>query len=256
MGISRSIALFASVGIFSCLTSPVGWVLYAFQKVSNSSRVRKWARTANWLYGVVTSSIISLFIPILCVNTNAAKDIGPCIIVCNHQSILDLFLLGSQGNTQVCPVTKLWPFRLLFPFAPAMLAAGYINAEGRSPEAIASDCQERIKEGAALVFYPEGKRSRDGKLGKFHVGAFILALQKNLPIVPMIIKGSGKAIPPGSFEVHNTKVEVEMLNPVFPTEYERFRSDPIPHRALMKHIRDIFIAKLETEVIPKCAQAN
>lgn len=256
MGMSRSIAFFASIGIFSCLTSPIGWVLYAVQKSGNSFRARKWARTANWLYGVVASSIINLFVPIQCVNTNAAKGIGPCIVVCNHQSILDLFLLGVQGNSQVCPVTKLWPFQLLFPFAPAMLAAGYINAEGRSPEAIASDCQERIREGAALVFYPEGRRSRDGKLGKFHVGAFMLAIQKNLPIVPMIIKGSGKAIPPGSFKVYKTKVEVEMLDPIFPAEYERFRSGPIPHRALMKHIRDIFIAKLEMEDLPKCAQVN
>lgn len=238
---------YTALGIFSLLASPVGWVLFLAWKLTGSVRVRHLARGANWLYGRVATGIIGWFVNIKRINTDVTKGLGRCIIVSNHQSILDLFMLGAQGDPQVCPVTKLWPFRLLLPFSPAMLAAGYINVEGRAPEQTARECRERICENAALVFYPEGRRSRNGKLGKFHSGAFVFALEENLPIVPMIIRGSGKIIAPGTFKLNNGSIEVEMLAPILPESYGKFRSGPLPHRALSKYVRNMFILKLEED---------
>lgn len=243
----RSALFYTALGIFSLLVSPVGWVLFLAWKLGGSARFRHLARWANWLYGRVAIEIIGWFVNIKRINTDVAKGLGKCVIVSNHQSILDLFILGAQGNPQVCPVTKLWPFRLLLPFSPAMLAAGYINVEGLAPARISRECRERIRENATLVFYPEGKRSRNGKLGRFHSGAFIFALEENLPIVPLVIRGSGKIIAPGSIQVNNGSIEVEMLSPILPESYEKFRSEPLPHRALSKYVRNMFILKLEED---------
>lgn len=243
----RSALFYSALGAFSLLVSPVGWLVFLAGRITGSIGTRRLARRANWLYGKAAMAIIGCFVDIRRINTDAARGIGPCVIVSNHQSILDLFILGAQGNPQVCPVTKLWPFRLLLPFTPGMLAAGYVNVEGRSAEMVASDCRERIKEKAALVFYPEGRRSRDGKLGKFHSGAFLFALEENLPIVPLIVRGSGKVIGPGKIMLEDGSIEAEMLDPILPCEYVKFRSNVLPHRALSKHVRKMFISKLGEE---------
>lgn len=241
----RSVFFFLTIGAYSLLATPAGWIAFGLQKVTGKKSMRTFARWLNWQYGRGSIYILRLFMNIKCINPGAATGIGPCVIICNHQSILDLFLLGAQKNTQVCPVTKSWPFRLLFPFAPAMLAAGYINTEGRSGEEILAECGELAAQKAALVFYPEGSRSRDGKLGRFHSGAFKCALEENLPVVPMIISGSGKAIRPGNFILNKSDIVVEMLNPIYPEEYGRFRNEPLPHRALSKYIRQLYLLKLE-----------
>lgn len=229
------------------MTAPVGWFIFLAYKISGRKRIRCIARSFNWLYGRCSIFLLSPFIAVERINPKAAKGIGPCIIISNHQSIFDLYLLGAQDCSQVCPVTKSWPFRLLFPFAPGMLAAGYIDAQSSGMEGLLRQCDDRIAEGAALVFYPEGQRSKNGKLGKFHTGAFMYAIDKNLPIVPMIIHGTGKAIKPGSLAVNKCGVKMEMLSPLMPDEYKVFKEDLLPHRALMRHVRDIFKRKLDGE---------
>lgn len=245
MRIIRSIAFYASLGGLSLVSAPVGFILYLMMKATSSAWVGKIARITNWIYGVLAIRIIGIFVRTHRINTNAAKGIGPCIIVCNHQSVLDLFLLGAQGNPQVCPVTKSWPFRLLIPFIPAMHAAGYVNAEDAPGETVAEKCRKLLSENCALVFYPEGRRSRNGALGVFHSGAFRLALEECVPIVPMIVRGTGKIILPGHASVDRGEISVEMLDPILPTEYAQFRSVPLPHRELLKYVRNMYRSRLE-----------
>lgn len=238
MRILFNLFLYGLLGVWSALTVPVGLAVFALHKATGDGRFRKWARTLNWIYGKVSVWLVRPFFNIELINMDEAKKAAPCIIVSNHESILDLYMLGAQDCSQVCPVTKSWPFRKLFPFAPAMLTAGYINAESMAIDEIAETCRERVKEGCVLVFYPEGRRSL--KLGRFHSGAFRFALSENLPIVPMLIRGSGKAIPPGSLLATPGEITVEMLPAITPEQYGQFRSAPLPHRALMKYVREKF----------------
>lgn len=245
MRLLASAGFFATLLCWSILAAPVGWGLFVAQKLTGLSRTRSWARSVNWLYGRVSIWLVRPFLSVRITNPDAAKNLGPCIMTANHQSFLDLYLLGAQGCTQVCPVAKGWPFKLLFPFAPAMLAAGYINAEDSDYEDIAAQCRERLNEKAALVFYPEGRRSRDGHLGPFHSGAFRLALEHSLPIVPMVIRNSGNAVSPGSFLLRSRSIDMKILEPVMPEEYVRFRSCRFPHRELLNHVRKIYLEELK-----------
>lgn len=240
-----SILFFGILLLWSALLAPFGWLLYLAHALTKARVIRSWARLAGWIYG--RSSLLALrpFIRVNCRNSREGAGRLPCIITANHQSILDLYLLGFQAVTQVCPVTKSWPFRLLLPFTAVMRTAGYVEAEGHSMEYIAQKCRERLKEGAALVFYPEGRRSRDGRLGRFHSGAFRLALEENLPIVPMVIKNSGALIKAGSFRVFPGTVEMEMLPAIMPSMYEKFRREALPHRALLRHVRQLYEERLQ-----------
>lgn len=238
MGMLFNIGFYGILGLWSAVAVPVGIGVYVLYRATGHEKIRKWARTLNWLYGRVSIWLMNPFFRIRLINMDEAKKAAPCIVVCNHQSILDLYMLGAQDCDQVCPITKSWPFRLLFPFAPAMSAAGYIDAERMSLGELENACRQRLRAGCVLVFYPEGRRALE--LGKFHAGAFQLALAENLPIVPMRISGSGKAIAPGSLRARPGEISVEMLPAIRPEQYAPFRSATLPHRALMKYVRDKF----------------
>lgn len=242
--IPASLWFYAVIGAWSIAMAPIGALLFALRLAAGSGWASRLARRVNWLYGKSSVILMRPVIKVRKINQDAAKNIGPCVIVANHQSMLDLYMLGAQGCDQVTPVAKKWPFRLL-PFTLAMRAAGYVDAESLSGEEVMKKCRKLIKEGAALVFYPEGRRSRGGGLGRFHTGAARLALAERLPVVPMVIKGSGRALPPGRFLLEPGGITVEMLPPIMPEEYGKFSSELLPHRAMTRYIREIFKKKLE-----------
>jgi 1-acyl-sn-glycerol-3-phosphate acyltransferase len=57
-------------------------------------------------------------------------------------------------------------------------------------EALALRIHAVVKQGASLLFFPEGTRSRDGNLQRFHIGAFRTAVRESLPVVPLVVKGT------------------------------------------------------------------
>ena len=239
-----SLAVFGILAVWSCLLMPIGWLIWLGHRLTESPVFHRLARRAGWLYGRSSLLLLRPFIRVWSINPGAALGHGPCIITVNHQSIFDLYLLGFQSRTDVCTVTKSWPFKRLLPFTALMRTAGYIEAEGREPEEVLRECRARLAEGCSLVVYPEGHRSRDGTLGRFHVGAFLMALEADVPIVPMVIKNSHDILPPGSFRVRCGTLEMEMLPAILPSEYARFRAEPLPHRALLKHVRQLYVERL------------
>ena len=60
----------------------------------------------------------------------------------------------------------------------------------------------------------------------------------------MIIKNSYDILPPGSFRARCGTLEVEMLPAILPQEYARFRAEALPHRALLKHVRQLYVERL------------
>lgn len=72
-----------------------------------------------------------------------------------------------------------------------------------------------LRSGASLMIFPEGTRSKDGKLQAFKTGAFHLAIEQGRPILPIVISGTFKAIRKGGFLVNkNHNLLVKVLPPV------------------------------------------
>jgi 1-acyl-sn-glycerol-3-phosphate acyltransferase len=139
------------------------------------------------------------------------------VFMVNHQSNLDIpVLVQSLRSFQLRWIAKrelLWiPF-----FGWAMWASRHITIDRADPlDALRSlrRAKERIAAGISIVVFPEGTRSRSGKLLRFKKGGFLLAAQSNRPIVPVIINGSREVLPAGAWRLRSGTIEVTISQPI------------------------------------------
>ncbi len=232
-------AIMAIFALWTLLVLPISWLLTPFLRRSPAGQ--RAMRRFIWWYGRVMLSLLRPWIPVSMGRPALARPWQRCIIICNHQSFLDIYLLGAQTRSDICLVSKGWPYKLLFFFAPAMRAAGYINVEELSPEQLEAVCQQRLREGTALVFFPEGSRSRNGSLGRFHAGAFLLAVRAGVPLCPLLIHNSFAVFPPGCKHFSPGRIFMQFLDPVFPAA---FAQESLPHRSMLRQVRALYAASL------------
>ena len=122
------------------------------------------------------------------------------IFVANHQGAYDIFAIyGWLSHNFVWMMKKSLQKIPLVGYA--CLRAGHIYVDRRSPSGIQQTmalAEKRIAEGRSVVVFPEGTRSRNGRLGIFKRGAYMLAEEFRLPVVPVTINGAYKIMPTGS----------------------------------------------------------
>lgn len=112
----------------------------------------------------------------------------PAVIIANHQSFIDILLMLST-SPKIVMVTNGWVWNSPFFGWIVKYADFHHSAEGY--EVLAENLRERVNEGYSVVVFPEGTRSVDCSILRFHKGAFYLAQLLHLDIVPMIIYGAG-----------------------------------------------------------------
>jgi 1-acyl-sn-glycerol-3-phosphate acyltransferase len=71
-----------------------------------------------------------------------------------------------------------------------------------------------LREGHSFIAFPEGTRSRDGRLGEFKKGVFIMAIRAQAPIIPVTIRNSANIQPPGDYRIHSGCIDVIFHNPI------------------------------------------
>eukprot|EP00210_Caulerpa_lentillifera_P008592 g8196.t1 len=115
------------------------------------------------------------------------------VYVANHQSYLDIFAL-LQLNRPFKFISKASIFRIPF-IGWCMLFAGYISVDRmdrKSQVQCLRDCQALISNGGSVLVFPEGTRSSDSEVHAFKKGAFSVAVNTGVPIVPISVTGSGQ----------------------------------------------------------------
>ena len=205
--------------------------VYVLWRMAHHSGFARASRCGIWMYARTLMRLLSPFVPVHIEQVDMVKRNAPCVLIANHLSFLDLYLFGLQDEPDLCMLTKTWPFRLLFFFSPAMYAAGYINVEPLSPEETERRAIERLAAGATVIVFPEGHRSRDGTTGRFHAGAFRLAIRAGVAVVPLVIAGSDKVCAVGKRYLQPGPISMRFLPPLRP---ERFAHEDLPHRAMLR----------------------
>lgn len=119
------------------------------------------------------------------------------VFVANHQGAYDIFsVYGYLGHNFKWMMKK--SLRKILLVGYTCYKCGHIFVDRSSPAAIRNTietAQERLRNGMSLVVFPEGSRTFTGKIGPFKKGAYQLALEFNLPLVPVTIDGSFKVMP-------------------------------------------------------------
>jgi 1-acyl-sn-glycerol-3-phosphate acyltransferase len=116
------------------------------------------------------------------------------------------------------------------------------------------ECRDRLAKRVSVMIFPEGTRSRTREMLPFKDGAFRLAIEAGVPILPLAVAGTRHALPKGSMLFGRATAEVRVLEPV-PTEGLTLADvaalrDRV--RDIIQEARDRLFSELETEERPLC----
>ncbi|MBN2319248.1 MAG: 1-acyl-sn-glycerol-3-phosphate acyltransferase [Acidobacteria bacterium] len=185
-GCALSTVFWATVSIFSSLFSGSGRLQHYC--------MRRWSKDNLWLSRAR-------------VQVEGMENIDPDhprIFVANHSGLHDILSLAAYLPIQFRWVAKKSLFKVPF-MGWHMRRSGYIPIDRENPRGAAKSiirAAKEIRNGVSAIAFPEGTRSRTGDLGKFHSGAFALALRTGVPLVPISLEGSYRVILPKTLKVN------------------------------------------------------
>ncbi len=164
---------------------------------------------------------------------------GPAVIVANHLSMLDILVLYGLFRPFKW-VSKAELFRVPV-VGWNMWLNDYVRVwrgDRESVRKMMAHCRAHLARGTPVLLFPEGTRSPDGRLQRFKDGAFRLAFDAGVPVVPIALTGTFDALPKHGLMMHRgMRAEVRVLDPIDAKAFES--SD-----ALREAVRDAIAAAL------------
>ena len=142
------------------------------------------------------------------------------VFVANHQGAFDIFsIYGYLGHNFRWMMKKSLEKIPLVGYSCRV--SGHIYVDNSTPSAtrIAMETAEkRLSGGLSVVVFPEGSRSRDGRMHAFRRGAFQLAMEFNLPVVPVTIDGAYRIMPRGAILPRYGTIKLTIHKPIYAPE--------------------------------------
>jgi 1-acyl-sn-glycerol-3-phosphate acyltransferase len=221
------------------LTLIAGWTVVLVSMAVNpnfASRhiAMRWAR------------LLSRLLPIS-VTVEGAENIqvqNSYVVVSNHLSMVDILALYGYLDLDLKWVIKK-ELRNMPGVGIGCEKAGHIFVDRENPDSAKRSVNaalERLGEGVGILFFAEGTRSRDGKLLPFKKGAFRIAIDADLPILPVTIVGTREILPAKTLRLYPGRVRV-VVHPVI-----EHRNTDLEHiRDLMVKTRDVIASALPEE---------
>ena len=147
----------------------------------------------------------------------------PYIFTPNHQSFIEVPLMITYINRNPGYLAKKEVFKYpIFGFGIRTIGVVPVD-RSNSPSAVESarEATENLKRGKSYVVYPEGTRSPDGRLLPFKKGAFMMAIDAGVPIVPVSISGATTIMPKAKIEIYPASVRITVHEPLSTVGYSR-----------------------------------
>ena len=183
-------------------------------------------RNAEFVHKVQQFWSCSFFrLMLLSVTVEGLEHIKPgqsYVFVSNHQSMFDVWLIYGW-----LPVIFKWLMKAELRKVPfvgtACKAAGHIYVDRKNPKAALESMEnvkKQLKDGICTVIFPEGTRTKDGQVGRFKRGAFQIALDLKLPIIPISLSGCYDVLPKGKPFVYRRPVRMYVGESIDITQFE------------------------------------
>ncbi len=171
---------------------------------------------------------------------------GPAVLVANHMSLLDILVVYALFRPFKW-VAKAELFRVPI-VGWNMVINDYVRIRRGHPDSVRrmmEHCRLHLERGTPILIFPEGTRSRDGRLQSFKDGAFRLAVEERCPIIPIVITGTGEALPKRGLVFRGRmRATVRVLEPISPLDHPT-------HGELRDAVRAVIAAALPPENRPR-----
>lgn len=141
------------------------------------------------------------------------------IFVANHQGAFDIFLIYGFLGVPIKWVMKAGLAKIPFVGA-ACRAAGFVFVDNSNAKAAARSVREAercLRQGASIAIFPEGSRTETGRMIRFKKGAYQMAADQHLPLVPITLNGPFDVLPIGSLNLHRHRMEM-VIHPAISTD--------------------------------------
>jgi 1-acyl-sn-glycerol-3-phosphate acyltransferase len=220
---ARGLFQWTCIGLLTLLVGPpftlLGWMARTRERKGKLFRwlSKRYAAAAVRMLGVT-------------VEARGVSRVDPSrgyVFMSTHASHLD-----SPALAIALPQPTFWVFKKELARIPVfgwvLLALGQVMIDRSNAKQARESMEEAGREltgNLSILIYPEGTRSKDGRLQPFKKGGFHLALQAGLPLVPVRVSGSHALLPPGALTVRPGRVAVELFDPI-PTEGKTDRDIP------------------------------
>ncbi|WP_022666133.1 lysophospholipid acyltransferase family protein [Desulfospira joergensenii] len=181
------------------------------------------ARAASYLGGVLWARLNAWAAPML-VKVHGREHIDPnqsYVVIANHQSAFDIFVLYGFLNIDFKWVMK-QELRSVPGIGIGCEKVGHIfidRSDHESSIKTLEAAKKKIVNGTSIIFFPEGTRSMDGRILEFKKGAFKMALDLDLPILPVTIEGTRDILPNKTLDLFPGKAVMKILEPISVKEY-------------------------------------
>ena len=228
---------FPLMGLLTVFTAVFTICCYPWRNAEFVHREQQfWSRACYWL----------MFIP---VSVDGIENIQPnqsYVFVSNHQSMYDVWLIYGW-----LPVVFKWLMKAeirRIPFVgTACKAAGHIFVNRRGAKAAVEslhDIEKQLRNGVCTVIFPEGTRTLDGEVGRFKRGAFQIALDLALPVIPLSLNGCFEVMPKGQLYVRRHPVYMHIGEPM---DLKQFKDENgnIDANVAIETVRDAVIAGIK-----------
>lgn len=234
-----SLAFWSFVALSSIALFPIAVLLFLVTVAFDSRRVVMHRFTSFW------ASLYTWLNPAWPVRIHGRQRLhesGPTVMVANHLSLLDILVM-FRLQTHFKWVSKQENFRV-----PCvgwnMTMCGYIPLRRGTATSVATMmrlCDQALEGGSSIVMFPEGTRSATGRLRSFKPGAFEIARRNGVPIQPIVIRGTGDALPKQGFVLQGRHpISIEVLDPIPSEEVGKLEPEE-----MMARVRDTIAERLQ-----------
>ncbi|MCH2021698.1 MAG: 1-acyl-sn-glycerol-3-phosphate acyltransferase [Saprospiraceae bacterium] len=184
----------------------------------------------------MSASLIHLMFNVkkIYINRENAHLDKPALIIANHQSFLDIILI-LMLHPKIIIMTNNWVWNSPI-FGRVIRFADFYPSDAGAKNS-ANKLQELVNKGYSVMVFPEGTRSKTGKIARFKKGAFYIAEQLSLDVLPIVLHGTGDCIRKNDFLVNGTTVTMKFLDRISPYDHSWGNNYSDRTKSISKHFK-------------------